>query len=303
MNEFLVIKDFLYNFSRNSLYLRLTASLVLLISSLISHRLFSRLMIKLVSRIEIKHTRIDLNHLDALQKPFNHLFVLTGIYFSIAVSPLVIYNGVTTESFWFVQIPISIIPFKVLNKFFFSLVSAYMTWIIYLIAHIYEELLNYLNIKLPFMDNSLFLRFTARIIRAGIIIIGVFISLSFLFEGLPSILTGVGLGGAALAFVAKDALSNVFSGMILMFDKPFVIGDWIEIISLEGVVEDISFRSTRLRTFTQGQVVIPNAQISSANLINWTRMEKRRVKFDLGVSYNTSINDLNTCIKKSKRFY
>ena len=85
-----------------------------------------------------------------------------------------------------------------------------------------------------------------------------------------------------------------------MLDKPFVIGDWIEIIGLEGVVEDISFRSTRLRTFTQGQVVIPNAQISNANLINWTRMEKRRVKFDLGIDYNTSIKDLNLCMSRIK---
>lgn len=300
MNEFLAIRNFLSNFSHNSLYIRVTTSIVLLIGFLISHRLLSRLMIKLVSRIEIKHTRIDSTHFDALQKPFNHLFLLTGFYFALAVSPLVIYSSVTTESFWFIQIPISIIPFKLLNKFYFALVSAYVTWIIYLIAHIYEELLNSLKIKFPFMDNSLFLRFTARIIRAAIVVIGAFVSLSLLFEGLPSILTGVGLGGAALAFIAKDALSNIFSGMVLMFDKPFVIGDWIEIIGLEGVVEDISFRSTRLRTFTQGQVVIPNAQISNANLINWTRMEKRRVKFDLGVSYNTSIDNLNTCIKKIK---
>lgn len=295
------MKDFFYNFSHNSLYIRMTASVFLLLVFLIGHRLLSRLMIKFVSRVEIKHTRLDFNHLEKLQKPFNYLFLVTGIYLALAVSPFVIYNSITTESFWFIRIPISIIPFQSLTRFYFSLVIAYVTWILYLLAHIYEEILNGLNLKLPFMDNSLFLRFTARIIRATIVIIGTFSALSCIFDGLPSILTGVGIGGAALAFIAKDALSSVFSGILLMLDKPFVIGDWIELIGLEGVVEDISFRSTRLRTFTQGQVVIPNSQISNANLINWTRMEKRRVKFDLGVGYNTSIDDLNLCIKKIKK--
>ena len=300
MTEGLTINDFFTNFSHNSLYIRLAASLFLLIAFLICHRLLSRLMVRLVSRIEIKSTRIDSSHFDKLQKPFNYLFLTTGLYIALAISPLVIYNSITVESFWFISIPISIIPFKMLTKFYAALTVAFITWILYLLAHIYEEFLNSLNLKLPFIDNSLFLRFTCRMTRAAIVIIGGFISLSFIFDKLPTVLTGVGIGGVAVAYVSKDALSNIFSGLLLMLDKPFVIGDWIEIIGLEGVVEDISFRSTRLRTFTQGQVVIPNAQISNANLINWTRMEKRRVKFDLGIDYNTSIKDLNLCMSRIK---
>ena len=56
--------------------------------------------------------------------------------------------------------------------------------------------------------------------------------------------------------------------MILLLDKPFVIGDWVELGTIEGIVEDISFRSTRIRTFTQGLVVIPNATIGNSNITN-----------------------------------
>lgn len=293
------MKEFFYMFFTNAIYWRTALSVFLLLIFLIGHRILSRFMLKLVSRLEIKHTRAELSHLEALQKPFNHLFLIIGFYFALAFSPLC-YGHMVGESLPLAKTGISIISLQFINKFYHALLTAYITWILYLLAHIYEEIFNGLNLKLPLIDNSLLLRFIARITRAVIIVIGSFISLSFIFKGLPSILTGVGIGGAALAFVAKDALSNVFSGVLLMLDKPFVIDDWIEIIGLEGIVEDISFRSTRLRTFTQGQVIIPNSQISNENLINWTRMKKRRVKFDLGVGYDTSIDDLNLCIEKIK---
>ena len=108
-------------------------------------------------------------------------------------------------------------------------------------------------------------------------------------------MTGVGIGGAAVALVAKDSLASIFSGMFLLLDKPFVIGDWISINDIEGVVEDISFRSTRIRTFSQSLVIIPNNTINNANITNWSRMEKRRVVFDLGVSYDTTPEQIQLC--------
>ncbi len=88
--------------------------------------------------------------------------------------------------------------------------------------------------------------------------------------------------------------------MILLLDKPFVIGEWIKIGDLEGIVEDISFRSTRIRTFTQGQIVIPNATVGGANIVNWSSMKKRRAKFNIGITYSTTpkqIEMLNADIK------
>ena len=292
--------QFLYNFSTNPLYIRLAASILLLLLALIGHRLFSRFMIKLVSRIEIKNIRMDTVHLEQLQNPFNYLFLVTGFFIALAISPFVIYTTITSESFWSISIPISIIPFAFLARIYTATVTGLITWILYLVTHIYEDILYQINFKIPFMNNSLFIRFTARMTRIAIVIIGVFVGLICIFPKLSTILTGVGLGGVAVAFVSKDALAKILSGVLVMLDKPFVIGDWIETGDLEGVVEDISFRSTRLRTFTQGQVIIPTSQIGNANLINWTRMEKRRVKFDLGVDYGTSIKDLTRCIEGIK---
>ena len=91
------------------------------------------------------------------------------------------------------------------------------------------------------------------------------------------------------------------SGIVLMIDKPFVIGDWLEIGTIEGIIEDVSFRSTRIRTFTQGLVVVPNATLSNDNIINWSLMPKRRVLFELGVSYDTTEQQLTYIVEAIKK--
>lgn len=295
--------EFFYDFAQNSLYVRLIASLLLLFFFFFGRKLLSRLAIRLVSRIKVKHNLLEFRQFDSLQLPFNYLFLCTGIYIALAISPFVSYPKLPEDSFWFIStaIPISILPFSLLTNIYSSVIAALVTWIIYQLEHVYEPSLSSLTTKLPFMDNSLFIRFLAKMIRFLTVLVGSFISISLLFPDFTKILTGVGIGGVAVAFIGKDALANILSGALLMMDKPFVINDWIELCNLEGVVEDISFRSTRIRTFTQGLVVIPNSQIGNENIINWSRMEKRRVKFDLGIAYNTSIADIQQCIDGIKQ--
>ena len=87
-------------------------------------------------------------------------------------------------------------------------------------------------------------------------------------------IAGLGLGGLAFSLAAKDTLSNVFGGLVVILDKPFSIGDWIKTPSVEGTVEDISFRSTKVRTFAQALVTVPNATLANEPVTNWTRMGK-----------------------------
>ena len=73
---------------------------------------------------------------------------------------------------------------------------------------------------------------------------------------------GLGLFGLAFALTAKDTISNFFGGVIIITEKPFTIGDWILTPSVEGTVETITFRSTKIRTFAQGLVTVPNAKLA-----------------------------------------
>ena len=81
-------------------------------------------------------------------------------------------------------------------------------------------------------------------------------------------------------------------------DKPFVVGDWIQMDNFEGTVEDITFRSTRVRTFENSVVNIPNSVISNSSIINWSKMEKRRYKTNLCLELNTPLEKLENFKKK-----
>ena len=82
----------------------------------------------------------------------------------------------------------------------------------------------------------------------------------------------------------------------ILADKPFAVGDWIQTSSVEGVVEDISLRSTRIRTFKDAVIVVPNSSISSSEIINWSRMNKRKVEMTLGLTYQTSRETLQAVL-------
>ena len=80
---------------------------------------------------------------------------------------------------------------------------------------------------------------------------------------ISGLIAGLGLGGLTFALAAQDTASNFFSGLVILFDKPFGIGDWISVGSMEGVVEEMNFRSCRIRTFDNALIAVPNSKLSS----------------------------------------
>ena len=98
---------------------------------------------------------------------------------------------------------------------------------------------------------------------------------------------GLGLGGAALAFASKDAVANFFGSVTVLFDRPFEVGDWIVTEGAEGTVETVGFRSTRIRTFYNSLVTLPNSHLTTAAVDNMGRRRYRRIKTTIGVQYDT----------------
>ncbi len=98
---------------------------------------------------------------------------------------------------------------------------------------------------------------------------------------------GVGIGGLAFALAAQDTVANVFGSLNIFIDKPFQIGDLVKIGNVQGVVEEVGFRSTRVRTPYHSLVTIPNSQITNTNVDNLGARPKRHVKMTLGLTYDT----------------
>lgn len=118
-----------------------------------------------------------------------------------------------------------------------------------------------------------------------------------------------GIGGIAIGFASKDVLSNFFSGIMLFFDRPFNIGDWINSPDrqIEGVVKEIGWRSTKIMTFQNRPLYIPNSLFSSISVENPGQMTNRRIETQIGLRYEDSavvgvvVNDIRTMLQNNPK--
>lgn len=131
---------------------------------------------------------------------------------------------------------------------------------------------------------------TAKVFLAAMGLI--YVANAFSIEIMP-LLTGLGIGGLAVAFAAKDTIENFFGSVSVILDRPFEIGDWIVVNDVEGTVEDLGFRSTRIRTFYNSLVTMPNASLVRAQVDNYGRRRYRRYKTTLNLTYGTPPDKLD----------
>lgn len=125
------------------------------------------------------------------------------------------------------------------------------------------------------------------IVKIAVWIFGLVFLLSNLGYNVTSIVAGLGIGGIAIALAAQAVLGDLFSYFVILFDRPFEIGDFIIVGDEMGVVEYIGIKTTRLRTLSGEQLVCANKDLTDSRVHNFKRMEKRRVVFSVGVTYQT----------------
>ncbi len=112
--------------------------------------------------------------------------------------------------------------------------------------------------------------------------------LSNLGYNISTLLTGLGIGGIAIAFALQNVLADIFASISIFFDKPFVVGDFIMIGNDMGEVRRIGIKSTRVKTLQGQELIISNKELTEARVNNFKKMERRRVVFSFGVTYDTS---------------
>jgi len=146
------------------------------------------------------------------------------------------------------------------------------------------------------------------IINLGNQIVKVILIISFLLMFLLKInieisgfLASLGIGGLAFALAAKDTISNFFGSIKIILDEPFSQGDWIAIDKTEGTVIEIGLISTKIRTFENAMVTIPNGLLANMTVINWNkRKQGRRIKMYIGITYESNINNIQKAVKEIK---
>ncbi len=126
-----------------------------------------------------------------------------------------------------------------------------------------------------------------RTLKIFVILIGVAYFSSRVTEDFYKVIAGLSIGSAVLLFAFKDSLENVFGTFTVLMDQPFQLGDWITVGSVDGTVEKVGFRSTRVRTFYNSIITVPNRDFISATVDNLGARRYRRIKTTLGLTYDT----------------
>ncbi len=141
----------------------------------------------------------------------------------------------------------------------------------------------------------------SKLLRLSVVITGFLVGLQTLGFSISGILAFGGVGGIAVGFAARDLLANFFGGLMIYMDRPFAVGDWVRSPDreIEGTIEHIGWRLTRIRTFDKRPLYVPNSVFNTISLENPQRMLNRRIKETIGIRYDDA-SKMQTIIQKVK---
>ena len=177
-------------------------------------------------------------------------------------------------------------------------------FLIYAIYKIFVKVIDYIGLILKQraaetenkMDDQL-IPFAIEIGRILVVIFALFFILGNVFDiNITALATGLGIGGIAIAMASKESLENLLGSFTIFFDRPFTVGDVVKVGTVTGLVEKVGFRSTRIKTFDKSVVTVPNKKMIDAELDNLGLRPVRRVKFHIGLTYDTSTEQIKNIV-------
>jgi MscS family membrane protein len=178
--------------------------------------------------------------------------------------------------------------------------SVIILWMAYRMLNVFSDYLVRAMRKTESTLDDQLVPLISRALKVLLIILGGLIIIQNFGVNVVSLLAGLGIGGMAIAFAAKDMVANFFGSLMILFDSPFQVGDWIVMGSSEGTVEEIGFRSTKIRTFYNSVISIPNADLATKAVDNMGRREYRRVREVLGITYDTPAEKIEAFLEGIK---
>ena len=276
------IKNVFNNFTYDKLkYVAIAIGVFILFVLL--KKIFAKYVFKIILRL-VNKTKFntDTKVVAAFQKPVTNFFEVLGFYFAFKILT-------------FAQIPISSL---FIDKVFSSVIVILIAWGLYNLTSesslLYDKMHSSYDMK---VDKILF-PFISKTIKIIIMALGITIIAQKWGYDIQGFVTGLGLGGLAFALAAKDSAGNIIAGIFIIIDKPFSVGDWVRCDTLEGTIEEVSFRTTKIRTFDEALIIVPNAKLTNEPVTNFSRRGKRRVNFNLAITYDISREKLENCVEK-----
>ncbi|MCK5852947.1 mechanosensitive ion channel family protein [bacterium] len=222
--------------------------------------------------------------LDALSRPLGTLWAFSGLAVALTIIPIDEISRLKKLKSHFLLIGFAII-------------------IIWSLFKIIDVMVAYLKVytqktKTTLDDQLLPLfRKTAKVLVFIIVFIWVAQALNY---KVSTLIAGLGLGGFAIALGLQDTLANLFGSIFILFDRPFKVGDRIQVEGVDGIVEEIGMRSTKIRTLSKTLASIPNKTVASTKIDNFAEMTKRKVTQTIGVTYDTTADQMEQAVTEIK---
>ncbi|MFH0906330.1 MAG: mechanosensitive ion channel family protein, partial [archaeon] len=227
-------------------------------------------------------TKMDDVIIGVLQKPFPIIIFIETIFLNIGFSFLNLTPGFIT------------IEKKILFVVYVFCVASFL---IRFILGIIKEYIETSAAKTESKFDDQLIPLLKTLTQILIIIFSVLVTLSYFGYNVGALLAGLGIGGLAIAFAAKDLLENLISGVVIFAEKPFHVGDKIKNTDIDGTVKEVGIRSTRVETYDGTLIIVPNSKIAINPLENVTFRRARREKVTLGLVYATSTEKLEKAKK------
>ncbi len=256
-------------------------ALAVVLFFLVLRRVLARILINALRQIT-RRTRNEIDDaiLVALEPPIRFLFVVVGVFAATQVVPFP--DGVAL----------------ILGRLIRSLIAFTIFWSLYRLVEPLSHLVDRLTLAMGQRGLRDSLRdFFAKVAKFAVACLGVVAVLEEWDFNVAALLGGLGLVGMAIAFGAQNLISNLFAGLNIFLDHIFERGEWIRTPDVEGTVESIGFRTTKIRRFDLSLVTIPNSLLTGKALINFSRMQHRRIYWTIGIEYRTSTEQLRRIVE------
>jgi len=288
-SEFLQ-RTFLGNAVENYLWV-LGILLVGVIFKKIISKLFSIILYRIFKRYSGTVTAQEFH--DLLKKPFSFFFLL--------IIGFIAFDHLTFPVDWKLGPEEKFGLRMVIQKVYQSCVIFSITWIFLRIVDFFGLILIYRASKTETRVDDQLVPFFKDGIKIFIVILSFFFMLGVVFNvNIVTLIGGLGIGGLAVALAAKETLENLFGSFTIFLDKPFIVGDHIKVGNIQGHVEKIGLRSTRIRTLDKSLVTVPNKKVTDAEMENITERSFWRCRQEIGLVYRTSTADFQKIISQIK---
>jgi MscS family membrane protein len=256
------------------------AAIFSLLFFLLLRKMFATLAIQVLQPLA-KQTRTyyDDRILSALKGPLSFVFVTIGVRLFFALL--------------FLETPL-------IDKIIDTMIIFNLFWAIYALVHALRGVIYHFTERFnPELSHEMG-NFLLTVIRGIVLATGLGSILQLWGVNVAGLMAGLGIGGLAFALAAKDTAANLFGSIALLLDKSIRIGEWIKIDGVEGVVEDIGMRTTKIRTFRKSLITLPNQVIANSPIENYSRRGIRRIKIKIGLTYNATSEQIEQVIMDIK---